>query len=59
MILAFATVSAESKIKIFLMGDLTVTYTRRPWDKDHPGKIKSSLVPYAEEVRKIPAPKIL
>ena len=59
MILAVATVSAEFKISIVLMGDLTVTYTRRPWDKDHPGKIKSSLAPYAEEVRKIPAPKIL
>ena len=59
MVLAVATVSAESKIKIVLVGDLTVTATRRPWDKDHPGKIKSCLAPYAEEIRKIRAPKIL
>ncbi len=30
---------------------------RRQWDKANPGKIKSSLVPYAEEVRKIAAAK--
>lgn len=32
---------------------LVTPLTRRQWDKDHPGKIKSSLAPYAEEVRKI------
>jgi pectinesterase len=36
---------------------LVTPLTRRQWDKDHPGKIKSSLVPYAEEVRKIAAEK--
>ena len=30
---------------------------RRQWDKEHPGKIKFSLAPYAEEVRKIAAEK--
>ena len=34
---------------------LVTPLTRRQWDKDHPGKIKSSLAPYAEEVRKIAA----
>jgi pectinesterase len=32
---------------------LVTPLTRRQWDKEHPGKIKSSLAPYAEEVRKI------
>lgn len=32
---------------------LVTPLTRRQWDKEHPGKIKSSLEPYAEEVRKI------
>ena len=32
---------------------LVTPLTRRQWDKDHPGKIKSSLEPYALEVRKI------
>ncbi|HEV2695114.1 MAG TPA: pectinesterase family protein [Verrucomicrobiae bacterium] len=36
---------------------LVTPLTRRQWDKDHPGKIKSSLAPYAEEVRKIAAGK--
>lgn len=36
---------------------LVTPLTRRQWDKDHPGKIKSSLAPYAEEVRKIAAQK--
>jgi len=36
---------------------LVTPLTRRQWDKDHPGKIKSSLAPYAEEVRKIAAEK--
>ena len=31
--------------------------TRRQWDKQNPGKIKSSLAPYAVEVRKIAAEK--
>ncbi|MBP8304128.1 MAG: pectin esterase [Phycisphaerae bacterium] len=36
---------------------LVTPLTRRQWDKDHPGKIKSSLAPYAEEVRRIAAEK--
>ncbi len=32
---------------------LVTPLTRRQWDKNNPGKIKSSLEPYAEEVRKI------
>src|ERR1041385_6729096 len=32
---------------------LVTPLTRRQWDKDNPTKIKSSLEPYAEEVRKI------
>lgn len=34
---------------------LITPLTRRQWDKANPGKIKSSLAPYAEEVRKIAA----
>ncbi len=36
---------------------LVTPLTRRQWDREHPGKIKSSLAPYAEEVRKIAAGK--
>ena len=36
---------------------LVTPLVRRQWDKENPGKIKSSLVPYAEEVRKIAAEK--
>ncbi len=36
---------------------LVTPLTRRQWDKAHPGKIKSSLAPYAEKVRKIAAAK--
>lgn len=36
---------------------LVTPLTRRQWDKEHPGKIKFSLAPYAEEVRKIAAEK--
>ena len=36
---------------------LVTPLTRRQWDKEQPGKIKSSLAPYAEEVRKIAAEK--
>ena len=36
---------------------LVTPLTRRQWDKEHPGKIKSSLEPYAREVRKIAAEK--
>jgi pectinesterase len=36
---------------------LVTPLTRRQWDKDNPGKIKSTLEPYAEEVRKIAAEK--
>jgi pectinesterase len=36
---------------------LVTPLTRRQWDKEHPGKIKSSLAPYAEEVRKIAVEK--
>jgi pectinesterase len=32
---------------------LVTPLTRRQWDKAHPGKIKSSLAPYAEAVREI------
>lgn len=32
---------------------LITPLTRRQWDKNHPGKIKSSLAPYAEDVRDI------
>ena len=34
---------------------LMTPLTRRQWDEANPGKIKSSLEPYAEEVRKIAA----
>ncbi|HXT11162.1 MAG TPA: pectinesterase family protein [Candidatus Angelobacter sp.] len=36
---------------------LVTPLTRRQWDKDHPGKIKSSLAPYAANVRDIAAEK--
>ncbi len=36
---------------------LVTPLSRRQWDKANPGKIKSSLVPYAEAVRKIAAEK--
>lgn len=36
---------------------LVTPRSRRQWDKANPGKIKSSLVPYAEAVRKIAAEK--
>jgi pectinesterase len=36
---------------------LVTPLSRRQWDKQNPGKIKSSLVPYAEAVRKIAAAK--
>jgi pectinesterase len=36
---------------------LVTPLTRRQWDKENPGKIKSSLEPYAGEVRKIAAEK--
>jgi pectinesterase len=36
---------------------LVTPLTRRQWDKTNPGKIKSSLAPYAEEVRKIATEK--
>ncbi len=36
---------------------LVTPLARRQWDKANPGKIKSSLVPYAEAVRKIAAEK--
>ena len=36
---------------------LVTPLTRRQWDKEHPGKIKSSLAPYAMEVRRIAAEK--
>jgi pectinesterase len=36
---------------------LVTPLTRRQWDKDHPGRIKSSLAPYAAEVRRIAAEK--
>jgi pectinesterase len=36
---------------------LVTPLTRRQWDKENPGKIKSSLAPYAVEVRKIAAAK--
>ncbi len=36
---------------------LVTPLTRRQWDKNNPGKIKSSLAPYAVEVRKIAAEK--
>jgi pectinesterase len=36
---------------------LVTPLTRRQWDKNNPGKIKSSLEPYAAEVRKIAAEK--
>ena len=36
---------------------LVTPLSRRQWDKSNPGKIKSSLAPYAEEVRKIAAEK--
>jgi pectinesterase len=34
---------------------LVTPLTRRQWDKERPGRIKSSLAPYAEEVRNIAA----
>src|SRR5579862_925154 len=36
---------------------LVTPLTRRRWDKADPGHIKSSLAPYAEEVKKIGAAK--
>ena len=36
---------------------LVTPLVRRQWDKANPGKIRSSLAPYAEEVRKIAAEK--
>lgn len=36
---------------------LVTPLVRRQWDKANPGRIKSSLAPYAEEVRKIAAEK--
>jgi pectinesterase len=36
---------------------LVTPLTRRQWDPAHPGKIKSSLEPYAAEIRKIAADK--
>jgi pectinesterase len=36
---------------------LVTPLTRRQWDKEHPGKINSSLAPYSEEVRKIATEK--
>ena len=36
---------------------LVTPLSRRQWDKANPGKIKSTLTPYAEEVRKIAAEK--
>ena len=36
---------------------LVTPLTRRQWDREHPGKIKSSLESYAAEVRKIAAEK--
>jgi pectinesterase len=36
---------------------LVTPLTRRQWDKENPGKIKSTLEPYAVEVRKIAAAK--
>ena len=36
---------------------LVTPLTRRQWDREQPGKIKSSLAPYAAEVRKIAAAK--
>ena len=36
---------------------LVTPLTRRQWDREHSDKIKSSLAPYAEEVRKIAAEK--
>ena len=36
---------------------LVTPLSRRQWDSTNPGKIKSSLAPYAEDVRKIAAEK--
>jgi pectinesterase len=36
---------------------LVTPLTRRQWDKEHPGKIKSTLEPYAVDVRNIAATK--
>jgi pectinesterase len=36
---------------------LVTPLTRRQWDKTQPGKIKSTLTPYAEEMKKIAAEK--
>jgi len=36
---------------------LVTPLTRRQWDKAHPGKIKSSLIPYADAVKEIGAEK--
>ena len=36
---------------------LVTPLSRRQWDKENPGKIKSTLAPYAEEVRKIAVEK--
>jgi pectinesterase len=46
---------ADDTLAIGATPVLVTPLTRRQWDKENPGKIKSSLEPYAAEVRKIAA----
>jgi pectinesterase len=48
---------ADDALAIGAKPVLVTPLTRRQWDRENPGKIKSSLEPYAAEVRKIAAEK--
>jgi pectinesterase len=48
---------ADDALAIGATPVMVTPLTRRQWDKDNPGKIKSSLEPYAVEVRKIAVEK--
>ncbi len=48
---------ADEALAIGATPVMVTPLTRRQWDKSNPGKIKSSLEPYAVEVRKIAADK--
>jgi pectinesterase len=48
---------ADDALAIGAKPVLVTPLTRRQWDKENPGKIKSSLEPYAAEVRKTAAEK--
>jgi lysophospholipase L1-like esterase len=48
---------ADDALAIGATPVMVTPLTRRQWDRENPGKIKSSLEPYAVEVRKIAAEK--